>query len=78
MVREQAPIPIAHGPRTCRSVQQRSTAATALSNTFGFIQARPGERKRAYKRLLRGVRDEEVAGSNPVTPTSDVTLWRHP
>ena len=26
----------------------------------------------------RGVRDEEAAGSNSVTPTSDVTLWRHP
>jgi hypothetical protein len=30
---------------------------------------RPGQRKQSYERLLRGVRDEEVAGSNPVTPT---------
>jgi hypothetical protein len=30
---------------------------------------RPGQRKQGYERLLRGVRDEEVAGSNPVTPT---------
>jgi hypothetical protein len=56
--------------RTRWSVQQRSTATTALSNTFGFIQMRPGQRKQGYERLLRGVRDEEVAGSNPVTPTS--------
>jgi hypothetical protein len=40
-----------------------------VSNAFGFIQMRPGTRKQGYKRLLRGVRDEEVAGSNPVTPT---------
>ena len=40
-----------------------------MSNAFGFIQMRPGTRKQGYKRLLRGVRDEEVAGSNPVTPT---------
>ena len=52
-----------------RSVQQRSTATTALFNAFGFIQMRPGQRKQGNKRLLRGVRDEEVAGSNPVTPT---------
>jgi hypothetical protein len=38
-----------------------------VSNAFGFIQMRPGTRKQGYKRLLRGVRDEEVAGSNPVT-----------
>jgi len=42
-------------------VQQRSTATTALSSTFGFIQMRPGQRKQGYKQLLRGVRDEEVA-----------------
>jgi hypothetical protein len=40
-----------------------------VSNAFGFIQMRPGTRKQGYERLLRGVRDEEVAGSNPVTPT---------
>jgi hypothetical protein len=51
-------------------VQQRSTATTALSNTFGCIQMRPDERKRGHQRLLRGVQDEEVAGSNPVTPTT--------
>jgi hypothetical protein len=56
--------------RTRWSVQQRSTATTALSNTFGFIQMRPGQRKQGYERLLRGVRDEEVAGSKPVTPTT--------
>jgi hypothetical protein len=31
---------------------------------------RPRQREQGYKRLLRGVRDEEVAGSNPVTPTN--------
>ena len=31
------------GLRTRNSVQQRSTATTALSNTFDFIQLRPGE-----------------------------------
>jgi hypothetical protein len=51
-------------------VQQRSTATTALSSTFGFIQMRPGQRKQGYKQRLRGVRDEEVTGSNPVTPTN--------
>jgi hypothetical protein len=30
---------------------------------------RPRQPEQGYKRLLRGVRDEEVAGSNPVTPT---------
>ena len=44
--------------RTRRSVQQRSTATTALSNTFGFIHMRPGQRKQSYKRLLRGVPDD--------------------
>jgi Transposase IS116/IS110/IS902 family len=29
-----------------RSVQQRSTATTAPSNTFGFIQMRPGQREK--------------------------------
>jgi hypothetical protein len=29
---------------------------------------RPDEAKQGYERLLRGVRDEEVADSNPVTP----------
>jgi hypothetical protein len=59
--------------RTSRSeVQQRSTATTALYNTFGFIPTGPGQRKQGYKRLLRGVRDEEVAGSNPVTPTTPI------
>jgi diacylglycerol kinase family enzyme len=38
------------------------------------VGSAPGQRKWRYKRLLRGVRDEEVAGSNPVTPT---TLRRH-
>ena len=56
--------------RTRSSVQQQSTATTAPSDTFGFIQMRPGQREQGYKWLLRGVRDEEVAGSNPVTPTS--------
>jgi hypothetical protein len=42
------------------SVQQPSTATTALSNTFGFIQMRPGERDQGSKQLLRGVRDQEV------------------
>jgi hypothetical protein len=51
-------------------VQQRSTATTALSNAFGCSQMRPDQRKRGQRRLLRGVRDEEVAGSNPVTPTT--------
>jgi hypothetical protein len=54
--------------RTRRSVQQQSTATTGLFNAFGFIQMRPGQHEQGYKRLLRGVRDEEVAGSNPVTP----------
>ena len=53
-----------------RSVQQQSTATTALSNAFGFIQMRPGQRKQGNKRLLRGVRDEEVAGLNAITPTN--------
>ena len=30
------------GLRTRRSVQQRSTATTVLSDTFGYIQMRPG------------------------------------
>ena len=30
-----------------KSVQQRSTATTAPSNTFGFIQMRPGQREKA-------------------------------
>jgi hypothetical protein len=60
----------ARDPRTRRSVQQRSTATTARSNTFGFIQMCPGQREQGYKQLLRGVRDEEVAGSNPATPTT--------
>ena len=51
------------------SVQQQSTATTELFSTFAFIQMRPDQRKQGSKRLLRGVRDEEVAGSNPVTPT---------
>jgi hypothetical protein len=55
------------GGQYSRKVQQESTAATALSSTFGFIQMCPGEREQGSKRLLRGVRDEEVAGSNPVT-----------
>jgi hypothetical protein len=46
--------------RTRRSVQQRSTATTALFSTFGFIQTRPGQRKQGYKRLLPGVQDEEA------------------
>jgi hypothetical protein len=33
--------------RIRRSVQQRSTATTAPSNTFGFIQMRPGQREKA-------------------------------
>src|SRR5215211_3191286 len=52
------------------SEQQQSTATTALSNAFGFIQMRPGERKQGNKRLLRGVHTEEVTGSNPVSPTT--------
>ena len=48
------------GLRIRRSVQQQSTATTELSNAFGFIQMRPGKRKQATKRLLRGVRDKEV------------------
>ena len=32
--------------RIRRSVQQRSTATTAPSNTFGFIQMRPGQREK--------------------------------
>jgi hypothetical protein len=35
-------------------------ATTALSNAFGFIQMRPGQRKQGNKRLLRGVRAEAV------------------
>src|SRR5215212_9183595 len=35
---------------------------------------RPVQRKQGCKRLLRGVRDEEVAGSNPVTPTVKVLV----
>jgi len=31
---------------------------------------RAGQRKHGFLRVLRGVRDEEVAGSNPVTPTT--------
>jgi hypothetical protein len=38
---------------------------------------RPGQRKQGYERLLRGVRDEEVAGSNPVTPTSKLPSQQH-
>jgi hypothetical protein len=30
---------------------------------------RPDQRKRGYKRLMRGVHTEEVTGSNPVSPT---------
>jgi hypothetical protein len=52
------------------SVQQQSTATTELFSTFAFIQMRPDQRKQGSRRLLRGVRDEEVAGSNPVTPTT--------
>jgi hypothetical protein len=33
--------------RIRRSVQQRSPATTAPSNTFGFIQMRPGQREKA-------------------------------
>jgi diacylglycerol kinase family enzyme len=36
------------------------------------VGSAPGQRKWRYKRLLRGVRDEEVAGSNPVTPTTPI------
>jgi hypothetical protein len=32
--------------RIRRSVQHRSTATTAPSNTFGFIQMRPGQREK--------------------------------
>ena len=42
------------------SEQQQSTATTALSNAFGFIQMRPGQRKQGNKRLLRGVWAEAV------------------
>jgi hypothetical protein len=42
-------------------VQQRSTATTAGSSTFGVIHTRPGRREQGSKRLLRGVRDEEVS-----------------
>src|SRR5205809_574101 len=52
------------------AVQQRSTATTAPSNTFGIIHMYLGQREQRFKRILRGVRDEEVAGSNPVTPTA--------
>jgi hypothetical protein len=48
-------------PQGVGHVQQRSTAATALSSTFGFVQMRPGQRKQGYKRLLRGVRDEVLS-----------------
>jgi hypothetical protein len=47
--------------RTRRSVQQRSTATTVLSNTFGFIKMRPGQRQRGSKRFVRGVRDEVLS-----------------
>ena len=43
-----------------------------LSNAFGFIQMRTGQREQGSKGLVRGVRDEEVAGSDPVTPTRTV------
>jgi hypothetical protein len=52
------------------SVQQQSTATTELFSTFAFIQMRPDQRKQGSRRLPRRVRDEEVAGSNPVTPTT--------
>ena len=47
----------ARGPRrtlhpglgTRRSVQQQSTATTAVSNAFGLIQMRPGQRKQGYE-----------------------------
>ena len=42
------------------SVQQQSTATTELFSTFAFIQMRPDQRKQSSRRLLRGVRDEEV------------------
>ena len=54
--------------RTRRSVQQQSTATTALLNAFGFIQIRPGQREQGYKRLLPRVRDEEVAGFKSCHP----------
>jgi hypothetical protein len=44
--------------RTRRSVQQRSTATTARSKAFGFVQMRPDQAKQGYERLLREVRDE--------------------
>jgi hypothetical protein len=47
-------------PTDQKSVQQRSTATTALPSTFGFIQMRLGRHKQRYEWLLRGVRDEEV------------------
>jgi hypothetical protein len=42
------------------SVQQRSTATSALSNTFSLIQMPLANVNKSYKRRLRGVRDEEV------------------
>ena len=53
------------GPRTRRAqysskVQQRPHRTSA----FAILQMRPDQRKRGYRRLLRGVRDEAVVGSN--------------
>ena len=54
-------------------VQQRPHCPTCLASSRGG----PGQRKQGYKRLLRRVRDEEVAGSNPVTPDQCSALSEH-
>jgi hypothetical protein len=51
--------PDALGPPARPTDLKVSTAATALSNMFGFIQMPPASVKRP-QRLLRGVRDEAV------------------
>jgi hypothetical protein len=60
----QAPRSIRPDLRTRRPSQQRSTATTARSNTFGSVQMRAGQRKQGFMRLLRGIRDEAAMGSN--------------
>src|SRR5215207_1281358 len=60
-----------------RSAHQRSTATTPALRGSARVSVRDVARERRSSRQLRGVRDEEVAGSNPVTPTTEGLVSVH-
>ena len=66
-----------HRLRPTDPVQQRSTATHTLHGEFVVARMCPQTPGRGATTDLRVVRDEEDAGSNPVTPTSKLPSQQH-